>query len=214
LPATGNIGASGATGATGIAGIAGASGAAGAPAAGGHIGGGTGLAGATGSAGTRGRGGKWSRFLRCLERNKELTSLVGTVLTLAAVGIAIWQIIDTKQTLRDSMSYTISKDNDQLLSSMGQEEFDKIYNSGEKANYDSATLKAFRDVHRVIVFNSSVWRQHNAGVVDESVWKAVRDSFCNFLRLPIPHEYWVDQIQSGKKSFNADFVNEINECLK
>ncbi len=158
---------------------------------------------------------RWGKFLACFDRHSSFFTAIGTVLTLAGLAVAIWQISDTKDTLKSSISYQIFKDNDDIMTGMGDAEHLAIYEYDPKVTYaEEVLVKVRRDVHRIIVFNATVWRQKNAGLVDKTIADAVSASFCNFLNLKYPNDYWKSEIATGKKLFAKEFVNEINKCVR
>jgi hypothetical protein len=144
-----------------------------------------------------------------------LATAIGVALAVLALLFTKCQVDLARRTLEATTVYSIQRDARDLLSNLqsDREVYDYLGNSDPSKAYPAEVIgRAQLKLHLIFQFYSSVFNQHQEGVLPEPIWNVFADEICAFLQKEPVAKFWRDHVDNGK--FDKAFIAFGDACLQ
>lgn len=151
--------------------------------------------------------------------HKVIGGLAGIATSLALVAACITltftycELKEAKQQIRAGISYNMHKDGREIFKSLDSDVVDFIRSMDPEKTYClQFQKKAESNIHEILMYYASFYRQWEFGNVHEREWEVILAELCKFLKYPHVKEYWQKRVAKNTL-WNEGFREKGNQCL-
>jgi hypothetical protein len=137
---------------------------------------------------------------------------IGACMAAFGVFFASSNLQHTQQAVQAATLYNVQKDARALFSGLDPEVMAYLYEPAKNQQHSPQLLqKAEQQLTTIVQFYSSVFNQHQDGIMSDKHWNSFQDEICSFLSLPHVKEFWEKRVAPGH--YNSEFKDFGNKCI-